>query len=287
MDVAPLKSQPRHRFGTVVGHCSKQTDAGVRHWVQVQNTQGELAWWPCPTKRPALGAFLRMDTTTGNAHPLPDLLPEPILKALYRLCIHPEDLDQLLWLMDGLQHAELQRFMLEILQDPDIALPLVQQAASCRHHHSDPGGLLRHTVECTTWVQAWTSMLPPVEADVTVVATLCHDIGKTQTITLSQTTTDTGQMVAHEIVGLQILQPYLARLRREWPQVADALLHMLSWHPNRREPLPRLPGLVMLKHADQLSTVMDLRHRAFEGYPPHHFWSKPHADQAQRFHRLG
>lgn len=287
MHVAPLPRQPLPRFGTVVAHCSKQSDADIRHWIQAQDARGDRVWWPSDSEGPALGTFLRLDATTESIHPLPDLLPESMLKALYRLCAHPADLDRLLWLIEGLQYPELRGFMLDVLKDPGIALPLVYLSASCRHHHSEPGGLLRHTVECGTWVQTWSSALPVMEADVTLVATLCHDIGKTQTITLSQTTSDSGQMVSHEVMGLQVLQPHLAKLRQIWPQVADALLHMLSWKPSRQEPLPRLPGLVMLKHADQLSTVMDLRNRAFEGYPKHYFWSKPHADQAQRFHRLG
>ena len=171
--------------------------------------------------------------------------------------------------------------------DESIALPLVRHAASCRHHHSEPGGLLRHTVECAEWVQSWVGTLPPLEAELTLVATLCHDIGKTKTITASRLTSDTGQMVSHEIMGLQILQPHITTLRERRPRLADALLHMLSWRPSKQEPLPRLPGLIMLKHADQLSTVMDLRARAFEGYPSSFFWRKPHDDQAQRFHQLG
>lgn len=282
----PKSSSQPQILGTVVAHCQKRMDRGLKNWIQIQTSDGDLSWWPISRSDIPLGQFLRIDSETGEACNLPILLPDAALANLYRACPNPNDLDRLLWLIAGIDQWDLCVFMRDVLQDEAIALPLVQQAASCRHHHSEPGGLLSHTIECAEWVQMWASILPSSEADLTLVATLCHDIGKTITMTASQLTSDTGQMVTHEIMGLQILQPYLATLRERKPRLADGLLHMLSWRPSKQEPLPRLPGLVMLKHADQLSTVMDLRARAFEGYPTSYFWRKPNEHQAQRFHRI-
>jgi len=274
-------------IGTVVATCVRQQDRPHGQWLQVLNSRGGKQWWFATARDVEVGQYLRLEPETGEAWPVPAAMAGLELETLYALCPQPSALDRLLWLIAGITHDGLRGMMLEVLRDMRIAHPFVQVAASCRHHHSEPGGLLRHTVECGEWVQSWSAALPDLEAAVTLVATLCHDIGKTKTMTLSQTTSDMGQMVTHEIAGLQILQPHIERLRHDWPRIADALLHMLSWRPSRHEPLPRLPGLVMLKHADQFSTVMDLRARAFDHAPAHHFWSKPHADQGQRFHQIG
>lgn len=272
-------------FGTVNSICLHRSSAGLKQAVELIHHDNRV-WVYTQQAELEAGALVRFDPAEGLITPLPSLMSVERLEALYQTVIHPEDLDRLLWLIEEISHPVLQRFMVEILQDQPLASAWVRIPASCGHHHSEPGGLLRHTVECGEWVQQWATVLPEPEASLTLVAMLCHDLGKTRTITVSNRPSDTGRLVSHEIMGLQILQPFLDRLRKSWAKGADALIHMLSWFPTKQEPLPRLPGLVMLKHADQLSTVMDLRARAFDGHPSSHFWNKPNIVVNQRFHQI-
>jgi len=272
-------------FGTINSICLRHSSVGMEQAVELLHHDNR-EWVYTQQVDVKAGELVRFDPAKGWITPLPSLMSVERLETLYQTVIHPEDLDRLLWLIEQINHPALQTYMVEILQDQPLASAWVRIPASCGHHHSEPGGLLRHTVECGEWVQQWAAVLPEPEASLTLVATLCHDVGKTRTITESNRPSNTGRMVTHETMGLQILQPYLDRLRNSWEKGADALIHMLSWFPTKQEPLPRLPGLVMLKHADQLSTVMDLRARAFEGYPSRYFWNKPNAVVNQRFHQI-
>lgn len=272
-------------LGTVRSVCLRQSSKGIEQAVELLHC-GNTEWIYTQQVDVKAGALVRYDPTQGIVVPLPALFSAVLLESLYREATHPADLDRLLWLIEKINHPALQQFMVDILQDQPLAAAWMRVPASCSHHHSEPGGLLRHTVECGEWVSQWSSIIPEPEASLTVVATLCHDIGKTRTIKTSNHLSDTGHMISHEIMGLQILQPYLDNLREIWAKGADALIHMLSWFPSKREPLPRLPGLVMLKHADQLSTVLNLRARAFTGYQPRYFWSKLDKNNAQKFHQI-
>jgi len=272
-------------FGTVNSICLHRSSAGMKQAVELIHHDNR-EWVYTQQVELEAGAMIRFDPAERLITPLPSLMSVERIEALYQTVIHPEDLDRLLWLIEEISHPALQTFMVEILQDQPLASAWVRIPASCGHHHSEPGGLLRHTVECGEWVQQWAAVLPEPEASLTLVAMLCHDLGKTRTITVSNRPSDTGRLVSHETMGLQILQPFLDRLRKSWAKGADALIHMLSWFPTRQEPLPCLPGLVMLKHADQLSTVMDLRARAFDGQPSRYFWNKPNTVVNQRFHQI-
>lgn len=126
-------SIPRSLLGTVVGLCQQQTDRGPRLWMQLQSSDGGRTWRPSPQSDIILGQFLRMEVETGTVSTLPVVLPADILERLYTSCPDPADLDRLLWLIAGIQHLDLRMFMLDVLQDEAIALPLVRHAASCRH----------------------------------------------------------------------------------------------------------------------------------------------------------
>ena len=272
-------------LGTVHSICYRKSASGLAQAVEVIHHDRREWIYTQPIKL-NIGSLIRFDPADGLITALPTWVPIDTLDALYRSAVNPADLDRLLWLIEGIGQPDLHRFMVDMLQTPSLATAWIRMPASCRHHHSEPGGLLRHTVECAEWVQQWASLLPEAEASLTLVATLCHDLGKIRTLSLSNQISDTGQWVSHEMMGLQLLQPFLDQLRLRWAIGADALMHMLSWFPSKQEPLPRLPGLVMLKHADQLSTVMDLRARAFKGYAPRVFWRKPESTSKQRFHQV-
>ena len=105
-------------FGKVVAHCKKQTDNGLKHWIQLQPPDGDLSWWPISRSDIALGQFLRVEVATGEASKLPVVLPEDVLVRLYKNCACPNDLDSLFWLIMGIQQVDLCVFMLEMSPSP-------------------------------------------------------------------------------------------------------------------------------------------------------------------------
>jgi putative nucleotidyltransferase with HDIG domain len=146
-----------------------------------------------------------------------------------------------------------------------VALP-----ASKRHHHSYPGGLLAHSLECAFIAEQNVGMLTELstrEKEVTILAALLHDIGKTQTLSMDGHTS-TGRLIDHELLTLQVLAKPLEVLKKRWPDGAQTLQYLLTWKSSMG--FCKFVGGNIIKFADQISTSASLRRMAFQDKPLHY-----------------
>ena len=191
------------------------------------------------------------------------------LQTLFDKTPKPHALLRLLALIARLQDKRLQKLLTTLFSRIDIAAPFISLPASFNHHHSMPGGLLLHSVECAEWLESIAfSTLSKREAQLTLVAALLHDLGKIETMSQS----DAGQLVSHEVMSLTLVEPFLCQMQSNWKQGANALRQMLSW-PLDSLKFPKLPGLLLVKMADQYSTALSARNMAFAGQPDYFYWA--------------
>jgi len=182
--------------------------------------------------------------------------------------------------------APLREFLINLFSTADIAKSFVSNPASYNHHHSQPGGLLIHSVDCALMVKHLSSLrLVQSEADITTVAALLHDIGKTQTHRVSRSHYALGQCVTHESAGLEILAPYLKELETHWRVGADLLRHILGWD-NTGQTFPAFPGTLLVKLCDQFDTALDRREQTFKDKPRWFGYAQLEGVGSQRFLRI-
>ena len=141
------------------------------------------------------------------------------------LCLDPSWLDRLIVIRLNLQSPALGRFIDQIFSDKTIAFPFLQLPASTRHHHNKEGGLLAHSVEVAEIIlnQSYDS---GDERDIAVVAALLHDVGKVRTLGTNLITTQTGRMVSHDDLTLEVCASALKSLDESWPEAANTLRHV-------------------------------------------------------------
>lgn len=143
-------------------------------------------------------------------------------------------------------NTPLRRFLFDVFLNKDIAKAFTSVNASINHHHAWKGGLLVHSVESALMVnQLAKTWMTPVEAAVTVVATLLHDIGKTRTFQENGHWSELGHYVSHDALSLEILAPYLAELEKQWRTGANLLRHILGWD-RKQKTFPAFPGTHLL-----------------------------------------
>jgi hypothetical protein len=206
-----------------------------------------------------------------------------VLERLYRITGQPEALDRLWGLIFRIPISSLRGMLSDLFANPRISLPFVQVPASHKHHHSHAGGLLLHSVECAEWVErVATGTLNSKEVSLAIVAALLHDMGKIETMNHS----GVSRLVEHEVLSLTLLEPFLETLQAQWPQGAYALRQMLSWSTHS-EKFPKLPGALLVKMADQYSTALSARNKAFHALPEHYYWaSLKTSNSLQFFNRI-
>lgn len=135
------------------------------------------------------------------------------------------NLNKLMALIQSIHSPSLTKFLGSIFGDEEIMSSFLKKPASTEHHHNYVGGLMEHSIEVAeiATLQRYDST---EERDITVVAALLHDIGKTKSYTTKMKTTNLGKMVGHDQLTLEVCAAALKGLDRDWPDAANALRHI-------------------------------------------------------------
>jgi hypothetical protein len=202
---------------------------------------------------------------------LPMMLWE--FEPIYQVCYQFESLYQLILIGNNLQSHSLSQFFWLCFKDVELMKSFVSLPASKQHHHSFPGGLLAHSLECARFVYCNLQLIEGMsqnEIEVTLLAALFHDIGKTHTLMQTQHT-NLGRLLDHEHLTLMILANELSELNKYWSQGAHALQYLLTW--TEKQGFCKFVGGNLIKMADRVSTSSALRKMGFSGKPKYYHFA--------------
>jgi hypothetical protein len=191
--------------------------------------------------------------------------------------VRPEELIRLHAQVEAVRTPELQALLHRILSAPAIARNFLRLPASRDHHHSWPGGLLSHSLETVDLLLGqWQATAVP-ERDLLTTGGLLHDVGKVRVYREDGSYTETGLIVHHDELTLELLAPELARLPA---RLADALRHLLCRSARARR-YPHSALRTALWQADRLSAERDQQARAFEHLPGYRLRSRDSRGQSR------
>lgn len=202
---------------------------------------------------------------------------------VYQKTYHFESLYQLIMLVENIKTPAAKQFALEILQDIQLIKSWVSLPASKNHHHAYPGGLLEHSLECALLARTNTRMLSEIslrEQEITILAALLHDIGKTKTIDINGHTS-LGSLINHEFLSLQLLAKPLEKLSAAWRQGSECLQYLLTWKSNMG--FCKFVGGNIIQLADHISTSASLRRKAFDGKPDYFNYTSIEVSNGKQF----
>ncbi|MGE0048859.1 MAG: TraI domain-containing protein [Acidithiobacillus sp.] len=207
----------------------------------------------------------------------------PFPKWLLSRTSQPRYLRELWAQITILQDPWLRLLNQRILHDPDISVRWVTVPASRDHHHAEPAGLLRHSVEAVRLLSK-SPQLSQQEWEVARTALLWHDVGKILALSRTSRRSHEQALVAHELATTEVLASHLAWLRQHAPDLVTAL--KLHWYAPRRG-RPLMPGHIFVEACDRLSAALDSREQAFQAQPDwRQFGTLEGAGPATRFWRL-
>lgn len=187
--------------------------------------------------------------------------------------VHPGDLIRLYHLMAAVRTPALRELLSRLLLEPDLARAFLRVPASRNHHHRELGGLLRHSLEVVDHLTGlWPGNAPLPERDLLITAGLVHDIGKVWAYRENGGYTETGLIMHHDDLTLEILAPHLARLP---VRLANVLQH-LQCRSDKSRHYPRSALKMALLQADSLSAGRYGQQQAVEGLPSYRLRGKDH-----------
>lgn len=206
-------------------------------------------------------------------------LPDGIIQNLYEKSQHFESLLNLLELVQSFKMPLIRNFAQSLMYRDTLMKNWLSLPASKQHHHSFPGGLIVHSLEVAQMVKNHLAMfsleVSLLETEITILAALLHDIGKTQTLTqqLTQNShTGLGRLMDHEKLTLSTLAEHIEQLKQKSSKTAETLQYLLTWKSN--EGFCKFIGGEIIKNADQISTKLSLRRMGFADKPDYFTYTK-------------
>ena len=191
----------------------------------------------------------------------------------------PDAIRRLVGIRDRLATPAFRDLVDRVLGPAGYGHDLVTAPGSHRSHHSEPGGLLRHTVEVAEAVERATGDLSTnaLERDAAVVAALLHDVGK---LVLAGSEQDLVPVLSteHDRLIEYAAADSLCMLREENRDAYDALWHVIKGFEHGDH--YHCPVAALIRACDAMSARTDLvwkarkKHRSrgnwvrFKGHPP-------------------
>lgn len=193
-----------------------------------------------------------------------DSMPSAV--ALLPLSRCPQGAQKSIPILNELEHSlpnGLRRFMIRVLLDPRITLPLLTCKASTAHHHAAEGGLLMHSTQMLPTIRPLCAALLPQEPEAWAYASLgflFHDIGKLMTVG-SGAYRPARRGLRHESEGLWLLAPHLEWLDGFDPTSSAVLRYIFDFvatpAADRRQAKYLVADIVVM--LDRLSAGADNR----------------------------
>ena len=187
------------------------------------------------------------------------------------VCQETEHLElQLLWqLYECIRSESLRRCYLNVLKDLQIYPRFYHAVASDQYHHSESGGLLRHSLEVAMLGLKIADQLKlsVYDKEIILVAGIFHDIGK---IMLYQNDKAMGIQGQHESLTFAVLGQHFKALQQASPSKFEALSQCLSVRFNDRDASYISEQIV--RSADRLSAEVEHHRFSFKSLPEYfHF----------------
>ncbi|MEJ5242898.1 MAG: HD domain-containing protein [Desulfomicrobiaceae bacterium] len=174
----------------------------------------------------------------------------------------------------GLTYAPWRTLCSLVLTDPEIRAALSTAPGAKKVHHAYLGGLLEHTLAVMRLTQSIAALYPEADQEILLVATLFHDLGKAFEIRtgLDREYTDAGRLIGHLVLGMEILDRFLAQVPELPEGLALHLRHLVVSHHGQPEfGTPREPMTVeafILHFADNLDAKIATTRAALAGCAP-------------------
>lgn len=178
----------------------------------------------------------------------------------------PEELLTLHEIVNSIEDVTIKQFINSVFGDSSIIIPFILNQASRSNHHSYPGGLLKHSIECAQIVKEIMATLncSTIEMDIAVACALLHDVGKI----FSHDERKRGiPFIHHDEVTLEVLGNHLKELDSMNMNYGTAIRYFLIWRNRKFEPIPSNFIGELIVCADRISSGKANADRLFEDEP--------------------
>lgn len=146
-------------------------------------------------------------------------------------------LSQLKELADTITDQDVKVLCGNLLADEVMAPALCRAPAAKMMHHAWVGGLLEHTLSVTAMASKVSAHYTGLDRDILMAGAIFHDLGKIEEFSLKGAIdySDVGKLISHVVLGVGVLDRFIARIEGFPAEKAMLLRHMVVSHHGQRE----------------------------------------------------
>ncbi len=130
------------------------------------------------------------------------------------------------------------KLLLQFFSPNDFFAAFQRAPAAKRMHHAYMGGLLEHTLAVARLADAMAKFYSPVDRSLLLTGALLHDVGKVSELAFDQYPfeyTDRGRLVGHLVLGTEMVQARIERIKDFPPEQGVWLKHLILSHHGQHE----------------------------------------------------
>lgn len=193
---------------------------------------------------------------------------------------HPEEMFAELraGALEELSWKPWRKLIISILDNAEIKASLLRMPGAKSIHHAFVGGLLEHTLGVFNLCRKFCDQYRELDRQTLLAGAILHDIGKTREFSggIVNDYTDSGRLIGHMLLGLELIAPFLAKSSLEQP-LQEHLRHLVLSHHGQAEygaPIkPQTAEALALHYADNLDAKLAQCRSLFAGGEEPGAWS--------------
>lgn len=171
---------------------------------------------------------------------------------------------------EHMKHKPWKAFCRKVLCNEEIRARLLTAPGAKTVHHAYVGGLLEHTLGVARACMALCDVYPDLDRQTLLAGAIFHDLGKAWELSggLANDYTDEGRLFGHIQIGVEKLEPFLARNNRLEDGLKLHLKHLITSHHGEHEfgsPVrPKTPEAFVLHFADNMDAKLNIIDQAYD-----------------------
>ena len=168
-------------------------------------------------------------------------------------------------------NPHLKQLLTLMANDHNLLQCLAASPAAKRNHHAKLGGLWEHSLGMVKAAEGMAAAYSQVNRDLLITGALLHDIGKIKEFRARADIdyTDAGRLLGHIILGVELVNRYIAKVPGFPKTLRLKLLHMIVSHHGQYEwqspKRPKFLEAAILHQLDMMDAQVDMFTEAAAG----------------------
>jgi 3'-5' exoribonuclease len=163
--------------------------------------------------------------------------------------------------------------------------------AAKKMHHAYIGGLLEHTLSMALLVDRIAEHYSGIDRDLLLAGAILHDIGKITEFEYTSKIdyTDQGRLISHIVIGIQVIEQKLGKIKDFPGEKAVLLKHMIVSHHGSREfgspEPPKTIEAVLLNYIDEIDSKVNSIRNFMASDDSNETWTSYHRLLERHFYK--